>query len=48
MGMSGRTYSNRGNEITKAYYFRLLSIGKRDLVYTMKQQDGQEIYFIRD
>lgn len=42
--MSGRTYNNRSNEITKEYY-NLLLARNRDLVYTRTQQDGQTIYF---
>ena len=45
MGMSGRTYNSRSNEITKEYYHHLLSIGKRHLVYTRVQQNGETIYF---
>ena len=46
MGMSGSTYNARRNQITKEYYNSLLAVGKRDLVYSRKQQDGREIYFL--
>lgn len=50
MGMSGRTYNARQNEITKDYYFylkRAIADGliKAD-IYETKQQDGQSIYFL--
>ena len=46
MGMSWTTYNGRQKEITKQYYNDLLATGKRHLVYTRTQQDGQEIYFL--
>ena len=47
-GMSWSTYNARRNQITKEYYHILLATGRKHLTYTRIQQDGTEIYFIRD
>ena len=46
MGMSGRTYNARRNEITKTFYNHLLATGKRNHVHTRNQQNGETIYFL--
>lgn len=48
MGMSGRTYNARSNEITKEYYHLLLATNRKHLTYTRQQQDGTIIYFMNN
>ena len=48
MGMSGRTYNSRSNEITKDYYNILIATGRRHFVYTRVLQNGDTAYFMNN